>query len=280
MQYYEPNFVGEALVLLERFGTGARVLAGGTRLAFSLRAHPDDASALINIKRIKEFSDISESRGILRIGSLATAATLAVHPLVHRHVPLLAQAAASMGARQLQTVATLGGNLCSGDPASDLAAALLAYDATCEVASAETRSPIPVERFLEAERPLSGSSALLSAVEVPCTPRHGSYQKIMTRRAFEMALVAAAFTCQLEGSIVKNPRVAVGGAATRAIRAYKAERALADKAASEALANEAAQLAAEHDSKPASDWRASEGYRRNLVRVLVQRAIRDALPEM
>ena len=145
LQYFEPNYIDEALVVLDRFGARARALAGGTRLGPALRAERGDVVALVNLKRIPALAGTAVDGGRLRIGALATAAGLANSPQIAAAAPLVATAAASMGSRQLRTVATVGGNICSGDPASDLTVALLASDATCVLASlerAEFRVPL------------------------------------------------------------------------------------------------------------------------------------------
>src|SRR5580704_13109346 len=131
MQYFEPNFLDEALVVLDRFGPRAKALAGGTRLVPSLRDDSGDVIALVNLKRIASLGSITIGGGQARIGALVTAAELAKSQAVTAAVPLLAVAAASMGSRQIRTLASIGGNICSGDPASDLTVALLASDAAC-----------------------------------------------------------------------------------------------------------------------------------------------------
>ncbi len=278
MQYYEPNFLNEALVLLERFGHDAHVLAGGTRLGPKLRASVTARGVLVNIKRIDELSSICLASDALHVGSLATASQLREHPLVREHAPLLALAAATMGARQLQTMATLGGNVCSGDPASDLSTALLAYDARCEVASPnDAPAVVPLRRLLDQAPRVLHANELLVAVEIPLLPHRFAYQKMMTRRAFEMALVAVAAVLRLDGDLVAEARIALAGAAATPIRATSAEAVLAGVRITPGAAREAAQAASTGDAQPASDWRASERYRRELVRVLTERAILEAV---
>ncbi|HZW75795.1 MAG TPA: FAD binding domain-containing protein, partial [Caldimonas sp.] len=149
MQYFEPNFIGEALVVLDRFGARAKVLAGGTLLGPHLRAHPSEADALVNLKRIRDLSEIRLDGDTLHIGALATARTIARHPLVAQHAPLLTIAAASLGAPQLRTVATIGGNVLSTHHAADLACALLSCDATATIAKLDDATlSLPVEQML------------------------------------------------------------------------------------------------------------------------------------
>jgi carbon-monoxide dehydrogenase medium subunit len=278
MQYYEPNFIDEALVLLDRFGSGARLLAGGTRVGFAVRNHPDQITALINLKRIRELSEIEESDGMLRIGALATARAIAAHPSVLRHAPALAAAADSLGAPQLRSVATLGGNVFSGDPASDLCVALLAYDARCELAShdGDARS-VPIEQLL-GELPYDRPARpLLVSVALPLAPHSSSYEKMTTRHGFEMALVAVAFRARTVGGVLADVRLALAGAAPTVVRAPSAEQSLSGKPFTSALAREAARTAAERDARPHSDARASEAYRRQLVATLAERAMVRAL---
>ncbi|SRR5579872_125113 len=277
MQYFEPNFVDEALVLLDRFGSGARLLAGGTRLGFALRSDPRDVAALINLKRIRELERVEERDGTLRIGALVTAQRIATTPVIREHAPLLARAAGSMGARQLRSIATVGGNICSGDPASDLVVALVACGARCEIAGVEEPSRVlPLERWLDERATGVQAKELIGWVHVPVTQHVAAYEKMTQRRAFEMALVAVAFRAQREGAALRDVRIALGGVGPAVLRARGAEAVLSGAPLSAASAREAARTAAERDARPRDDARASAEYRRHLVTTLVERAIRNA----
>jgi carbon-monoxide dehydrogenase medium subunit len=278
MQYFEPNFLDEALVLLERFGSKARILAGGTRVGPRLRQDPSGVSALVNVKRIDDLCTIAVSSTTLRIGALVTAATLRKDAGVREHAPVLAAAAASLGARQLQFVATLGGNVCSGDPASDLSVALLACDARCQVKSAsEGLTTIPIERVLAQRNPVLQTGELLVAVEIPIAPHASAYEKMTTRRGFEMALVAVALCARVDGDRIVAARIGLAGAAATPIRAAHAEARLAGERISEEVAREAGRIAAESDAQDAGDRRAGDPYRRQLVATLTQRAVLSAV---
>ena len=274
MQYYEPNFIDEALVLLERFGSRGRMLAGGTRLGPLVRQGDADIHAIINLKRIEEMGTIVATEATLHIGALVTAAQLRRHPAVRAHAPLLADAAASMGARQLQTLATLGGNICSGDPASDLSVALLACNAVCQIAAPnEGAASLLIEDVLSRIPPGLTPRELLTEIEIPLGPYRFSYQKMATRRAFEMAIVSVALRCRVERDVIVEARIGLAGAAQTAIRATRAEAELAGKRISASVVRHAARIAAEADASPLSDARASAAYRRTLVAVLTERAV-------
>ncbi len=274
MQYFEPNFVDEALVLLDRFGTTARILAGGTRVGPRLRHDASGVSALVNVKRIDELGAIAISATTLRIGALVTAATLRSDAGVREHAPVLAAAAASLGARQLQSVATLGGNICSGDPASDLSVALLACDARCQVKSAaDGLTTIPIERVLAKHNPVLQTGELLVGVEIPIAPHVGAYEKMTTRRGFEMALVAVALCARMDGNRVVAARIGLAGAGATPIRAARAEALLTGARLDDGVAREAGRIAADSDAQDAGDRRAGDSYRRHLVATLTQRAV-------
>jgi carbon-monoxide dehydrogenase medium subunit len=259
---------------LERLGSRARILAGGTRLGPLVRQGNADIHAIINVKRIEEMSSIVATGATLHIGALATASQLRRHPAVREHAPLLADAAASMGARQLQTLATLGGNICSGDPASDLAVALLACNAICQIATPnEGATSFLIEDVLSRVPPGLTPRELLTEIEIPLGAYRFSYQKMTTRRAFEMALASVAVRCRMEGDVVAEARIGLAGAAQTPIRALAAEAALAGKHISAAIARNVARIAAEEDASPLSDSRASDTYRTALVAVLTERAV-------
>ncbi|MBV8669349.1 MAG: FAD binding domain-containing protein [Candidatus Eremiobacteraeota bacterium] len=274
MQYYEPNFIDEALVLLDRFGTNAHVLAGGTRLRFALRRGVAADAALINLKRIADLGRIEDTASDLWIGPLVTAAALRRHVLVGKHAPLLATTAASLGAAQLQTVATIGGNIVSADPAADLVPALIAYSADAEILSAGDCARIATVEDIVSKRPALQGRELLGRIRVPIAPHRASYQKMTTRRGLEMALVSVAVSCRMGGAVVADARVALAGAAPSVVRARGAERALIGSRLSSEVAQAAGERAAA-DADPLTDARASAAYRRALVATLTQRAVME-----
>jgi CO/xanthine dehydrogenase FAD-binding subunit len=119
----------------------------------------------------------------------------------------------------------------------------------------------------------------LTAVEIPTTPVSVSYQKMQTRRAFEMALVAVGVAVHVEGGAIRRARVALGGVAPSVVRAQNAEVALLGKRADDETARVSARIAAAQDTRAEDDLHASAEYRRHLVAVLCERALRDAFTQ-
>jgi len=281
LQYFEPNYINEALVVLDRFGARAKALAGGTRLGPLLRADRGDIVALVNLKRIQALAETTIGDGRARIGALVTAAELARSAEIAAAAPLVHAAAASLGSPQVRALATIGGNVCSGDPASDLTVALLASGATCVLASLDnTERRLPLRDALVSGGTVFAPAELLVAVELPVTGARTAYRKMMTRRGFEMAVVAAAVAIDRDARSRGATRIALAGAGPVCLRAAAAE-SLADSARPSGdgrdWAKRVAAAAAAHDAAPETDDRASAEYRRHLVAVLTERALVAAL---
>jgi carbon-monoxide dehydrogenase medium subunit len=173
----------------------------------------------------------------------------------------------------------LGGNICSGDPASDLTTALLALDATCCVASlASGERRAALEDLLVPGGAALRKDEILTRVVVPIGRAAFAYRKMATRRGFEMALVAVAVLLERDDTRIQRARIALAGAGPTCMRAQQAERRALDALAVSADLDAVAALAADRDCAPQTDLRASAPYRRQLVRVLTRRCLEDVIP--
>ncbi len=276
LEYFEPHFLDEALVVLDRFDGAARALAGGTRLVPELRRRARTIAALVNLKRIASLHEVSLARGALSLGALVTAKRLSSDATVREAAPLLALAASTMGSPQIRMLATIGGNICCGDPASDLVTALLALDAECRISSHATgERSIPLAQLLIAGPALRADEVLTSVV-VAAESSSFAYVKMHTRRGFEMALVGAAVSMRHARDRVERVRIALAGAAPTCVRAPHAERGAIESPDRASAIHRASTAAAELDAAPISDLRASAEYRKQLVRVLTKRALAHA----
>jgi CO/xanthine dehydrogenase FAD-binding subunit len=278
MQYFEPNFIDEALVVLERFGDEAKIVAGATLLGPALREGRSHAKALVNVKRIAALRGIERRGHTLHVGAACTADAIAHDSHVRELARPLASAAAGLGCRQLRSLATIGGNCCSGYSDADLTTALIACGAVVTYADrAGATSQVPIEDHL---RLVHGGSAvaLVRTLDIPIhTGAAASYVKMQTRSAFEMSIVSVAVRLRMERGVVTDARIALGGAGETALFASTASAALIGRRLDEAASSECAHLAAQADAHPRDDARASAAYRRHLVAVLVRRALAGAV---
>jgi CO/xanthine dehydrogenase FAD-binding subunit len=273
--FHAPASLGEALALLAV--PGARALAGGTDLVARLHsgAIRERGGSLVSLHRLDTLRDVSLDGGDLVIGALTTVTTL--RRRVREHLPALAEAADRFAGPQIRNTATIGGNLCNASPAADLAPPLLAADARLVLEGAGGRREVDLaEWFTGPGRTVLEPGELLVAVRVPIAPARAAFEKAGTRPSLDISVVAVAVAVVVDGGRVRRARVALGAVAPTPIRSPAAEALLEGAVPTPELADAVA-LAAAEDSRPLSDVRASDAYRRHLVRVHTRRAIRRVL---
>jgi aerobic carbon-monoxide dehydrogenase medium subunit len=269
--YERPGSLAEAVGLLAEHGDDAKALAGGQSLIPLLKlrlAAPELVVDLGDLARADGLAGVRDQGDHLAVGALTRHAALAADPLAREHAPLLADAASHVGDPQVRHLGTIGGSLAHADPAGDLPAVLLAYEATVIARGVGGERELPVAGlftgFLETAL---APDELLVEVRVPkLGPGTGwSFHKF-TRRAIDWATVGVA---ALRGPGLE--RVALVNMGPTPLRAAAVE----DRLAAGASAAEAAEGTAE-GTEPTSDAWASAWYRRRLATVLVRRALDEA----
>ena len=240
-----------------------KIIAGGQSLMPLLALRLAQPSVLIDINRVPGLDTISRRPGGgLRIGALARHRTLAAQD---QH-PLLAEAARWVGHAAIRTRGTLGGSLAHADPAAELPVVAVAAGAVATVTGPTHRREIPAaELFTGALQTSLDDDELIEAVEFPALGRWGFAE--FARRHGDFGLVIVCFA-ETAGHL----RLALGGVAGTPVRAAAAEAVLAGGPLTAARISAAAEAAAS-EIEPASDIHASAGYRRQLTRVLVTRAL-------
>ena len=280
----EPESVSEAVEILARSDGDARIVAGGTALLPAMRMGLVAPDRLVSLDRIPGLSGIRVHEGALEAGAMTSLAALARDGAVRSRWPLLAQAAGRVATPAIRSTATLGGNLCYGEAASDPAPALLCLDAQVRVAGTAGERVVPIGGlFTGFYETAVAAGEILTAIRVPAQP-HGArsaYVKFCPRSAEDKPLVGVAALLVLDaGKRVADIRIALGGAAPTPMRARQAEAVLTGQALTDAATRAAADAAAA-EAEPLSDLMGSAGYRREMIRVWMRRllaALRDNRP--
>jgi xanthine dehydrogenase FAD-binding subunit len=282
-RYLAPTSLAQALAALAESG-GAAVLAGGTDLMPQSRAgRVRSARMLLNIRRVPGLEAVEVDGDALRLGALATIATLLIHPLVRRHASLLSEAANHFASDQIRNAATLGGNICNASPAGDMLGPLLALDAEVELASLAGDGSVrfrrlPLDGFFSGPgRTLRESGELLTAVRLrPAS--HGQivrFYKTGTRPALDISTISIAFAARRDGGgRLSDVRLALGAVAPTPLRARRTEALLEGSRLDAGLVAQAAQSAAS-EAKPIDDVRATAWYRKELVHNMTRRMLDD-----
>jgi carbon-monoxide dehydrogenase medium subunit len=205
--------------------------------------------------------------------------TLASHPDVRTHFPLLADAAASVASYQIRNRATLGGNLCNASPCADTSPATLVLDARFILQGPDGEHSLPAgEFFLGPGQTALRPGEFMTAIRFPPPPAGAvaSYQKLGRCRSGDLSLVGVAVVGSPDASTPSGYRfrIGLGSVAPRPIRALQAEELLASSTSDEETFALAAQKA-QSTAAPITDVRGTADYQLAMVRALTIRALRE-----
>ncbi len=279
-EYCAPTNLPEAISLLDRYGSTARLIAGGTDLLTALKERTDRPDYLINLAGLPElcFIEYDPADG-LRIGAAATVREVEKSALIGAHYPVISSAAATLASVQIRNLATVAGNICRASPSADLPPALLALGASVRLLGPSGPRLIAlVDFFTGPGKTVLRPNEILTEIRVPPVRPHSGavYLKHCPRRAMDLASIGIAAALRLESGCLIEVGIAMGAVAPTPRRAPQAEAILTGQQPSPELIEQAAE-AAEAEASPINDVRASAAYRRQMVHVLVRRALQEAL---
>lgn len=281
-EYHTPETLQEALAILGRYGGAARVIAGGTDLVLQLRKKELGAAALVDLTRVAELRYIKEEEGLIKIGALTTHDELSNSTLLKEKAAVLAQAAASVGSPQIRKVGTVGGNIVNAQPAADTAVALLALDARVRIVGREGERVQPLSALYAGvgKSTVDPTREIVAeiAFAVPPAPAGSAFERLAKRKALALPILNAAAVVALDEDKKRCrwARIAVAPVAPVPWRAEAAEAELAGKELDEETIRRAAEAAAAQAQPRDSKLRGSAAYRKEMVKVLVARALRRA----
>ena len=269
-----------AVALLAQHAPSVRVIAGGTDLLADLKFSSHVPGVVVDISRAHDLRTLAITDEGLSIGTLVTHTEIMGSPLIREMFPALVDAAHTIGAVQTRNLGTLGGNLVTAVPSMDSGPTLVALDARVTVAGPAGRRQMPLTEFFVAPRKtILKPEELLVEIIIPKEnlgkPTH--FLKFGLRKGQALALVnvAASFWVDWDSNVFVAPRIALGAVAPKVIHAPSAEAYLEGREITPEAMAEAARLAV-GDAKPISDFRASAGYRRDMIEVLTRRALEGA----
>ena len=280
MRYEAPDTVDAAVALLVGAGGETRILAGGTDLLVQLRAEWIEPDLILDVKKIPELTEISKENGGFRIGAAVTGAELGEHQGVKKAWPGVVEAVELIGSVQIQSRATMGGNLCNASPAADSVPALIAAGATAAIAGPNGRREIPVEDVGTGPgRTCLAKGEIVTSIFLPSRPAHSgdAYLRFIPRTEMDIAVVGAGVSLTLDGGgKCSAARVALGAVAERALLVDAAARALIGTPVDDAALDNLAK-AASAAARPIDDKRGTKEYRIKVSGVLARRAAQAAL---
>jgi carbon-monoxide dehydrogenase medium subunit len=276
-EYFAPTTLDEALSILARYGDEAKVLAGGQSLVPLMKLRFAAPRALVDINRIDGLDYLVEDEGFLHIGALVRHKTCEHAQLLRGRYGVLGDAAPQISDPIVRNWGTVAGSLAHADPQGDWGSAMLAAGARVQVRGPAGTRTIPVAAlfrgpFTTALEP----TEIITSVQVPDPgPRAGGTYLKLERKVGDFATVGVAVHLSMANGTVGRAGIALTGVGATNLQAAEAEQALAGAEPGEEAIKTAARLAAEA-ARPRDDVRGSAEYKRNVVRVFVERGLRTA----
>jgi carbon-monoxide dehydrogenase medium subunit len=274
----EPTSVKEALGLLDVDDPAVRPISGGTALMLMMKAGVFRPSRLVSLRKVGDrFSGIRARDGGLTIGAMTPLSAIEHSAEVARAAPVIPRIMTRLSNVRVRNVATAGGALAHGDPHMDLPPVLIALGASVAVIGPKSERTLKVEDLLTGyyETALE-KNELIAEVNVPAQgKRSAAYIKFTAGSYEDWPAVGLAVSLEAERDTVKNATVVVSAATAKATRLKSAEAALAGARIDDAALARAGDAGAQ-EAEVISDVRGSAAYKRELIRVLIGRAVRQA----
>lgn len=275
---FVPSGLGDAIAFMREHAGAALPVAGGTDVLIDTRIGRAAPEWLVDLSPLGDLTEIELDGDEVAIGALTKIRAIELHGELARRTAALVEAARVLGSVQIRTMATIGGNLCHATPSAEMPPALLVHDAAAEIAGPDGTRSIPLaELFAGPGRTTLAAGELLTGLRLrgPSAAAGSCYLRQTVRWSMDLAGVGVAASMEVDGEKVTQARIALGAVAPVPLLVPDAAEAvvgapLADEAAEEAGARAAAACS------PITDARGTERYRRDVVAVLVPRALRIA----
>ncbi|MDA1036145.1 MAG: xanthine dehydrogenase family protein subunit M [Chloroflexi bacterium] len=279
-QYYPATNLTEAVSLLSRYGERARVLAGGTDLLVQLRGERFEVDAVVDVKQIPEVMGLSLNGG-LTIGAAVPCYQIYENEAIAKAFPGIIDAASLIGGIQVQSRASLGGNLCNATPSADGICPLIVHSAVATITGVDGTRTVSVQDFCTGPgRNVLNFGELLLNIQIDAPPAHfgASYQRFIPRNEMDIAIagVAASVVLDAMGERIESGRIALSAVGPTPIFAKKASDSLAGQPATAETFAKAGEIAST-EASPITDMRGTIDQRKHLVGVLTRRTLAVAV---
>jgi aerobic carbon-monoxide dehydrogenase medium subunit len=275
--YVRPSTLPEALQILAQRGDEGKLLAGGQSLIPLLKLRFALPDVLIDISRLPDMNYVRVDGANLLVGAGTRHAHLAASPVAQEHAPALAAAAPQIADPIVRNWGTIGGSLVHADPAGDLGSVMIASDAVLVAQSTRGERTMRAREFFEGPFTTAlASDEILVEIRIPLAQGRafGSYSKL-ERKIGDFATVGVAVCLDIDDGTVRTGGIGLTAVGATNLEATEAEGALRGRRLDDETIQSVARLAADA-ADPMADLRGSAEYKRDVVRVYVQRALSRA----
>jgi aerobic carbon-monoxide dehydrogenase medium subunit len=276
--YRAPATLDEALSLLQQHGDEAKVMAGGQSLIPLLKLRFARPEVVVDIGRLPALATVKRDDGHVTIGALVRHVDVERSKELESWLPVMVEAAHWIADPLVRNRGTVAGSVCHADPSGDWGSVMLALDADLVAQSQSGERVIHVDGFFEGPFTTTlRADEVVTGIRIPLPqgPAGGAYLKL-ERKVGDFATAGVAVHLEMDGRKIKRAGIGLTAVGATNIRAADAERALHGQEPADELIAEAARLAAAA-AEPKDDLRGSAEYKKDVVRVFVQRGLRTAL---
>jgi carbon-monoxide dehydrogenase medium subunit len=275
--YQAPTTLAETLSILKQRGDDAKVMAGGQSLIPLLKLRFAQPALVVDIGRLPDLATIAKDGGHIRIGALVRHVDVERSSDLQKVLPMMVEAAHWVSDPLVRNRGTVAGSVCHADPSGDWGSVMLALEAEIVAHSQSGERVIRAAEFFHgpfttALRPDEVVTEI--RIPLPSGPAAGAYQKL-ERKVGDFATVGVAVQVELEGNKVKKAGIGLTSVGPSNLKATEAERALVGQELTDAVIAEAARRAAAA-AEPKDDIRGTAAYKKDVVRVFVQRGLKAA----
>jgi len=275
LDYYRPDKIEYALTWLASRDAQARTIAAGCTDLLALTPNSGLSGPVLDITGIADLRGISEQADIWRIGATTTWTDIIRHPLPPAF-DALKLAAREVGSVQIQTTATVAGNICNASPAADGVPCLLGLDASVELASKPGRRIVPPAEFIKGPRRTAlQPGEIVTAICIPKASAAGlsTFLKLGARKYLVISIAMVSVRLVIDSGMVADAAIAVGACSPVARRLDALEAKLKGRPAGPELATVVTNALVADVLSPVDDVRADAAYRSHSAAELVRRAI-------
>jgi carbon-monoxide dehydrogenase medium subunit len=282
-EYLEPESIEGVLTILSQYQGKSKIIAGGTDLMLQMRNKAIKPEYVVDITRIPGLDRVTfDGQQGLRLGALTTIRALETSVELQNEYPIISQAAGQLGSVAIRNVATVGGNLCNALPSAETSQALVALSAQVKMIGPRGERILPLDGFFTGVgKTLLQPDELLLEILVPPLAPHtsGIYIKHSPRGPIDLAIVNITVLMTMEPAqkVCSDAKIVLGAVSPTPLRARKAENVLKGKKIDGALIDRAAQVASDEAHPRQGSIRGSFEYKKEMVRVLTGRAIKEII---
>lgn len=280
-EYEAPTALSAAIELLAQQNGSARPLAGGTDLIDHVRTGRLEPDLLVDVKKIEELNVLELNGNGLRVGAAVPCYKIYGMPEISQQYSALTDSCRIIGGIQIQSRASVGGNLCNSGPAADSIPSLIALAGVCVIAGPNGTREVPVEEFCTAPgKNVLEAGELLVEIKLPTRPDNSGshYRRFIPRNEMDIAVVGVGASVELDESKQNfvSVRLSLAAVAATPLFAQTAGDLLAGLPVNdESIAKAAA--AAKETATPITDMRGTAEYRTHLVGVFTERVLNAAV---